>query len=56
MMYVARGGQSIHHDDFIWIKKNGKLKSVKIGEFVDKVLESGNPVKKWWNGNFEIER
>ena len=53
MMYVARGGQSIHHDDFIWIKKNGKLKSVKIGEFVDKVLESGNPVK---NGGTEILR
>ncbi len=53
MMYVARGGQSIHYDDFIWIKKDEKLKSVKIGEFVDKVLESGNPVK---NDGMEILR
>ncbi|MDI6730070.1 MAG: anaerobic ribonucleoside-triphosphate reductase [Candidatus Altarchaeum sp.] len=53
MMYVARGGQSIHYDDFIWIKKDRKLKSVKIGEFVDKVLKSGNSVK---NDGMEILR
>lgn len=43
MMYVARGGQSVHHDEYVFIKKGdglfSKFTSVKIGEFVDNYLE-----------------
>lgn len=54
MMYVARGGQSVHHDESIFIKKgNGlssKFTSVKIGEFVDEHLKKykDKVVKTGW--------
>jgi len=52
-MYVARGGQSLHYDDFVWIKENNEIKSVKIGEFIDKQINSNKKkVKK--KGTMEI--
>lgn len=34
----SRGGQSLHPSEPIWIKKDGRYKSVLIGEFIDEYL------------------
>lgn len=35
----SRGGQSLHPDELIWVKRNGKYQSVRIGELVDGLLK-----------------
>lgn len=41
----SRGGQSLNPKELIWIKEEGKYKSVEIGNFVDNIIENADFVK-----------
>ncbi|MBU3957852.1 MAG: hypothetical protein KKB25_02150, partial [Nanoarchaeota archaeon] len=45
-MYVARGGQSLHADETVGVVKDGELKRVKIGEFVDDIIDGSDMHEK----------
>lgn len=45
-MYVARGGQSLHADEIVGVVKDDELERVKIGEFVDNIIDNSDNVEK----------
>ena len=49
----SRGGQSLHPSELIWVKENGKYKSVEIGSFADALIDS-HPEETLENENYEV--
>lgn len=49
----SRGGQSLHPDELIWVKRDGKYQSVHIGEFADAYID-GHPADVQHQGQYEI--
>mgnify|MGYP000421499640 CR=1 FL=1 len=40
--YIARGGQSLHANDLVWVSNGNGFEAVEIGEFTDRLLKENS--------------